>query len=197
VNVEYDISCAKTDKAAYFGWLRALSWRTKLMLIIPMAVFTGITAQLRVPLPFTPVPITGQVCAVLLSGVLLGSVGGMMSMVLYVGAGFAGIPWFTNAAVGMPIGPTAGYIIGFIPAAFVIGWAMHSQLITRSFLMMVSVMVIGVAVIYTCGALHFAFFMNTSVLTTLQCAVLPFIPVDICKIIIAATIARVIIPLNR
>jgi len=87
--------------------------RSQLYRILLSLTFTGITglcAQIRFYLPFTPVPVTGQVFAVLLSGAILGKEYGTLSQLLYVFAGIAGIPWFV---VG-PIGPTAGYLVGSV-----------------------------------------------------------------------------------
>lgn len=88
-----------------------------------MAVLTGLMAQVSVPLPFTPVPVTGQTFAVLLSGVILGGRLGGLSQVIYVVAGSLGVPWFTDHTGGMTVvlGPTGGYLLGFILTAFVLG----------------------------------------------------------------------------
>lgn len=88
-----------------------------------MAALTGLMAQVSVPLPFTPVPVTGQTFAVLLSGVILGARLGSLSQVIYVVAGGLGVPWFTSQSAGMGVvfGPTGGYLLGFVVTAFVLG----------------------------------------------------------------------------
>ena len=86
---------------------RAFEWRSELPvaarigLAFCMAGVTGLSAQVRVPLPFTPVPFTGQVFAVLLAGVLLGRYYGALSQLAYVGLGVAGVPWGTAGGAGI------------------------------------------------------------------------------------------------
>lgn len=194
MNVVPTLHTWEEKKVAYYHWFQELAFTKKLFLCLGMAAITGISAQIRIPLPFTPVPITGQVLIVLLAGITLGSVYGGLSMLLYLALGAAGVPWFANFAGGIPIGPSAGYIYGFIPAALFIGWipALRSQRI--SFIKLIGIMLTGVGIIYLCGAVNFALFMKTGMPRTLLLAVLPFIPIDIVKAFIAAGVARLIIP---
>src|SRR3972149_4985549 len=90
---------------------------TLLSLSFAFAAFTGVCAQVRFYLPFTPVPVTGQVFAVLLCGVLLGPAFGAFSQLLYIALGVAGGPWFVLG----PVGPTGGYIVGFVLAPAIVG----------------------------------------------------------------------------
>src|SRR4030067_2093739 len=98
-----------------FKWRYELSIPKKLGMALGMAAIVGILAQVRFPLPWSPVPITGQTFAVLLAGVLLGRWWGGVSMAVYAGLGAAGLPWFQNFSGGLAYmaGPTGGYIIGF------------------------------------------------------------------------------------
>ena len=180
-------------KIAYYSWLFNLTVSRKLLFALFMAGFTGISAQVRIPLGFTPVPVTGQVFAVLLSGILLGHGFGAISMLFYLAAGFAGMPWFTGGQGGLLIGPTTGYLIGFIPAAALIGWLFEKKRMHNFLSIMIS-MIIGILIIYIFGALNFALFMKTSFRTTLTMAVLPFVAFDMMKAIIAAGISKLIIP---
>ncbi len=180
-------------KIAYYTWLFDLAIGHKLMLAIFMAGITGIFAQIRIPLGFTPVPITGQVFTVLLSGILLGHGYGAAAMLFYLIAGFAGIPWFTGAQGGLLIGPTTGYLIGFVPAAAIIGWLLEKKRI-YNFLSIISAMFLGILIIYAFGAIQFALFMKTSFQATMTMAVLPFIAFDAVKAIIAAGISKLLIP---
>jgi biotin transport system substrate-specific component len=84
-------------------------------------------AQIRIPLPFTPVPITGQTFGVLFTGALLGSRYGTLVVIAYVVQGLTGLPVFAglNGGIAVLFGPTGGYILGFIPAAFVVGWLLY------------------------------------------------------------------------
>ena len=105
-----------------FSWRRGLGLAGNVMLSLCFAGLTGLAAQVRVPLPFTPVPITGQVFAVLLGGVFLGGGYGALSQILYLGMGAAGVPWLAGGGSGLPLGPT-GYTVrasarlSFRPAA--------------------------------------------------------------------------------
>ena len=106
----------RTARAAVFARRDALSLAGKIALALAFAAMTGIAAQIRIPLPFTPVPITGSTFAVLAAGVLLGRNFGGFSMASYVALGAAGVPWFNGGGAGLSYvaGPTGGYLIGFI-----------------------------------------------------------------------------------
>ena len=146
-----------------------------ILLSLLFAAATGACARVRVHLPFTPVPVTGQVFAVLMSGAILGPWFGALSQILYVGIGIAGIPWF---AVG-PIGPTGGYLVGFVVAPLIIGR------LGKRF----PAMLAGIAAIYTLGLLQFSIFTGRGLLASIPLAVLPFIPFDLAKCLIATLVA--------
>jgi len=179
------------SKIIYYQWLDRLAWTQRLGLSMLMAAVMGLAAQIRIPLPFTPVPLTGQVLVVLLSGVVLKSFYGGLSMMIYLLLGFAGIPWFTGGTSGHLLGPTTGYLIGFIPAALIIGRAFNQN---QRFVFQIGLMMIGVFIIYLFGGLHFAFVMKLSLNRTLSMAILPFIPLDLFKSIVAALIGRAVAP---
>ncbi len=96
---------------------------TDSLLVIGGALLVAAFAQVSIPLPFTPVPITGQTFAVLLVGAALGSRRGAASLVLYLIEGVLGLPVFAGGASGVArlFGPTGGYLIGFVAAAYVVG----------------------------------------------------------------------------
>src|SRR5512145_737083 len=102
---------------------RAASWLRDLTLITLGALFVAVLAQVKIPLPFTPVPLTGQTFAVLLVAAALGSKRGAASMALYIALGAFGLPVFAGGAAGLAYlsGATLGYLIGFVMAAYVIG----------------------------------------------------------------------------
>ncbi|MFQ6120107.1 MAG: biotin transporter BioY [Methanosarcinales archaeon] len=193
----------KNLRYKFFKWRYESNLIYKFGLVFGMACLTGLSAQLRIYLPFTPVPITGQVFLVLLSGVLLGKWYGGLSQGVYAGLGGAGIPWFAPKA-GMPIfssggmsvltGVTGGYIIGFIAASFVIGWFTESYLKARHFKYQLLLMLIGVLIIYAYGALFLSVVMHTGFQETMILAVLPFIPLDIAKAMGVAAISTAILP---
>ena len=94
------------------------------LLVLGFALITAIAAQVRIPLPFTPVPITGQTLAVLLAGGTLGTRLGIHSQLLYLAMGIAGAPVFADASAGYTVllGPTGGYLIGFLVAVALVGF---------------------------------------------------------------------------
>lgn len=173
-----------------------LSLPYKLALAFTFACITGISAQVRIPLPFTPVPITGQVLVVLMSGIALGGYYGGLSQIFYVGFGAIGLPWFSgwNGGLAAISSVTGGYIIGFIPAALVIGWLTTRHVSARRFHFQLLLMAAGVSIIYIFGAAQLAVVMNTGFLKTMKLAVFPFIPFDLLKAVVAAGIAASILP---
>jgi len=177
-----------------YVWPRELAWPKKVALALTMAALTGLAAQVRFPLPFTPVPATGQVFAVLLSGVLLGGAWGGLSQTLYVALGAAGVPWFSGWAAGMPVGPTAGYLMGFIAAAALVGWLSDRLVWARYFAPQVGLMVLGVAIIHTFGAIGFSLFTGAGLGRTIAMAVAPFIGIDLFKAVAAAAISSALLP---
>ena len=107
----------------FFKWRYELDVAHKVVLALGFACLTGFLAQVRFYLPWTPIPITGQSFAVLLSAIILERWSGI-SQVMYAGVGAAGVPWFAGwkGGIGVIAGPTGGYIIGFIIAAFFLGY---------------------------------------------------------------------------
>ena len=178
-----------------FKWLYECNFVHKFLLALCIACLTGLGAQLRIYLPFTPVPITGQVFFVLLSGTLLGRYGGL-SQAIYLGIGCLGVPWFAGMGGGTEvlIGITGGYIIGFIIASTVIGFFTEGYLKARSFKFQLSLMLIGIGIIYTFGAIQFSLITHTDFQKTMILAVIPFIPLDIFKAIIASIASTAILP---
>ena len=94
-----------------------------LLLIVVGSLFVAALAQVRIPLPFTPVPLTGQTFAVLLVGAALGAKRGAASLGLYLLMGITGLPVFAGGASGLAYltGPTGGYLVGFVVAAALVG----------------------------------------------------------------------------
>ena len=170
----------------------------KIILAFAMACFTGIAAQARIPLPWTPVPITAQTFAVLLSGVLLGKWYGGLSQVFYVGAGVAGLPWFQGGKGGIAIlsGPTGGYIVGFILAALFMGYFIDRSIRARGFFSMFALMLFAnFVLIHLPGLLQLSVFTGVrNIYKLLTMGTLPFIGGDVAKIIAAAALAKGITP---
>ena len=167
-----------------------LSLKQKLALAFVFAGLTGLGAQFRVPLPFTPVPFTLQVFFVLLSGVILGGSFGGLSQFLYVVLGAAGLPWFAGFRAGYWVltGITGGYLIGFIVAAFLVGWFTGKHSWMKNFSAQLLLMFAAILVIYGFGALWVWMIFKADFLTTLFVSVIPFIPGDVVKAVSAAII---------
>ncbi len=187
----------------YFTWRRSLAFVYKLALALGMAVITGLMAQIRLPLPWTPVPITGQTLAVLLAGIMLGKWWGGVSQALYVSLGVAGIPWFNGGGAGLAFlaGPTGGYLIGFILAALVIGHVFDTNAASGRFLPMAGLMFTAdMVLIYLPGLLQLAFWLRfvkgtgVTLWQLLGLGLLPFLLGDVIKALAAAGIARAMAP---
>jgi biotin transport system substrate-specific component len=193
---------AKIDRAKYdvFRWRYELSIPKKLVVAAGLACIVGLLAQVRFPIPWSPVPITGQTCAVLLAGVLLGGWWGGASLAIYAGLGAVGVPWFSGWASGL--GATGGYIVGFILAALFLGHFTDKYIRARSFLSMLVLMLFAnFILIYVPGLIWLGIWLNRVVGTPaasfaalLGMGLLPFIAGDITKAVLAAAIARGITP---
>ncbi len=156
---------ARINEVKYdvFRWRYELSIPKKLVLALGMAALTGLVAQVRIPLPWTVVPITGQTFAVLLAGVLLGRWWGGISLGIYVGLGAIGLPWFAgwSGGVGILTGATGGYIIGFILAALFLGHFTDKYIRSRSFFSMLGLMLFSnFVLIYVPGILCLGLWLN-------------------------------------
>ena len=161
-------------------------------LVVGATAFIAISAQISIPLPFTPVPITGQTLAVLLSGAALGTTLALASTSLYLALALAGLPVLTPTATGAHLTgaavlstPTLGYVIGFIAAAWLVG-ALAERGLTTSPLRVIASMVAGNAVIYTLGLLWLHHALSASWANTFAWGITPFLIGDAVKIAIAA-----------
>lgn len=192
--------------------LDAYTWRvesnvaTKVMLAVVVACITGVLAQVRVPLPFSPVPLTGQTFAVLAAGIMLGRYYGGLSQLIYIVLGVAGIPWFNGGVAGVAAlaGPTGGYLIGFVFAALLVGYIADTYASSRRFLPLLGVMMLAnFGVIYAFGVLQLSIYMTairgvpTSIMSAIKVGALPFIPGDIIKAVMAASLAAGVLPKER
>lgn len=186
----------KSAKLSFFKWRFESTFANKMILALCFAGLTGLVAQLRFYLPYTPVPVTGQVFAVLLSGVILGRWYGGMSQVFYAGLGALGVPWFAGGTAGMKvlIGVTGGYIIGFIIASLIIGWFTDRYVKSRSFIGLLSLMLLGIAIIYLFGVVQVSLVLGVNAQKAIALGALPFIGVDVYKALIASAIATAVTP---
>jgi biotin transport system substrate-specific component len=158
---------------------------TDLTLILLGSLFVALMAQVSIPLPFTPVPITGQTFAVLVVGAALGARRGAASLALYLLEGALGLPVYAGAAGGPAalLGPTGGYLTGFVAAAFVVGWLAERGLDRRWTTALVPFLA-GSLVIYLFGVLWLSYFVGPG--TAVEKGLLPFLIGDAIKLILAA-----------
>jgi biotin transport system substrate-specific component len=165
---------------------RAAGWLRDMTLILSGALFVALLAQVKIPLPFTPVPLTGQTFAVLLVGAALGSKRGAASMALYIALGTLGLPVFAGGASGLTYlaGATLGYLIGFVAAAFVIGLLAERGL-ERSVRTSIVPFVIGTIVIYICGITWLTILLG-SFSQAVAAGLLPFLIGDAIKLVAAS-----------
>lgn len=164
---------------------RTAAWLRDLSLITLGALFVAALAQVRIQLPFTPVPLTGQTFAVLLAGAALGSKRGAASLALYTLMGALGLPFFAGGASGLAYmsGPTLGYLAGFVAAAYVVGLLAERGLersVRTSFVPFLA----GTLVIYAFGAGWLAVLFGIE--QALRLGVLPFLIGDAIKMALAA-----------
>jgi biotin transport system substrate-specific component len=155
-------------------------------LVIGGAIFVGLSAQVAIPLPFTPVPLTLQTFSVLLVGAALGSVRGASSMALYLLAGMAGVPWFAGQQSGWAFA-SFGYIVGFIAAAWLVG-KLAERGADRRVVPTMAMMALGNIIIYTFGVAGLMLLADMSLSTALAKGVLPFLIGDAIKILLAAVL---------
>lgn len=161
--------------------------------VLFVTVLTIAASQVSIPLPFTPVPFTLQPMVVLLGGAALGSRLGLSSQALYLVLGLAGLPVFAASPI-LPqgfarlLGPTGGYLLSYPLAAFVAGY-LAERGFDRRYLTSVVAMGAGLAIIFACGVLWMAFGTpHLGLSTAVRTGLIPFIPADIIKILLAATV---------
>ena len=154
------------------------------VLVAGGAAVVGLSAQVVIPLPFTPVPLTLQTLTVLLVGSVLGSVRGLTSMALYLAVGVLGVGWFTQGRSGWEFA-SFGYILGFVLAAFLVGM-LAERGTDRSPLKTVGVMALGNLTIYAVGVPFLMGFAHLNLGQALIAGVLPFLIGDAIKIVLAA-----------
>ncbi len=152
------------------------------------SIFIAILAQVSIPIPFSPVPITGQTIGIVIIGTVLGPLNGSMAVIVYIFEGALGLPVFANLSSGIHVlmGPTAGYIWGFIVGAFLMG-VLDKIGFTSSFLLSFLSCLIVTTLILVIGTLYLAFF-KTGLKLALEMGFYPFLIGDFVKSFISASI---------
>jgi len=187
--ITYFMSYQNTKAETLTGALFApVDWARGCAFALAFSLLTALAAQVAVPLPFTPVPVTMQTFAVLLTGALLGSRLGALAMLLYLIEGASGLPFFASGAGGahyLFLSPSSGYLISFPVAAFIVGFLTERGW-DRRFLTAAAAMFIGSAVILLVGWAWLARFAGVAQAFVLGVA--PFLIGDVIKIALAAAV---------
>lgn len=153
-------------------------------LVVAGAGLTGLLAQVAIPVAGSPVPVTGQTFAALTVGASLGLWRGLASMVLYMAAGMAGMPWFADHASGFHM-PSFGYVIGFVFAAALVG-GLASRGGDRSPLRTIGTMILGNAVVYLFGLAYLMLDLHLSVSGAWDIGMKNYLLGDGLKVLLAA-----------
>ena len=153
-------------------------------LVLAGAAFVGVCAQVSIPLPGTPVPVTGQTFAVLLAGAALGWLLALPAMLLYLVAGAAGLPWFAEGSSGTAA-PSLGYVIGFVLAGAAVG-ALAARGGDRTALRTVLTMTLGTLLIYAVGLPYLVLALDVPLSRGIALGVQPFLLGDALEVLLAA-----------
>ena len=157
-------------------------------LVLGGSILIALCAQVAVWLPFSPVPVTGQTFAVLVVGVLLGARRGSLAVLMYIAEGAMGLPVFASGRVGPAIlvGPTGGYLVGFVVAAYITGLLAESGW-DRRIGTAVLAMMFGNVAIYVFGLLWLGVLFGFSE-DILVMGFYPFVIGEVVKIMLGATV---------
>jgi biotin transport system substrate-specific component len=148
-----------------------------------------LSAFVRIPLPFTPVPITAQTLIVLLGGAYLGARLASVALGFYICLGIIGLPIFSGAEGGLGkfLGPTGGYLIGFIAASWFVGKLIGCN---EKFIRNSLIFLFASTIILVCGMLYLALYLGVSFRIAFFVGMLPFVPGELIKVAVASGIYR-------
>ncbi|AGN02112.1 BioY protein [Salinarchaeum sp. Harcht-Bsk1] len=174
----------------------------RLLLVGGFAALTGLAAQVRIPLWFTPVPITLQTFAFLLAGLVLGARFGGLSQGLYVGAGVAGVPWFQamGAGVGHLAGPTGGYLVGMFCSTLLVGYVVDRYPVREHLSALIGLLAVANALVYVVGLPWLFAWSNlvtggdVGLWELLVIGLFPFVAGDVVKLLGAVAVGRLLAP---
>ncbi len=156
-----------------------------------IALFAALTAVFsQIIIPIGPVPINLALLSVFICGGVLGWKKASLSMVIYILLGIAGVPVFSGFQGGLAkiAGPTGGYIVGYLIAAFVIG--IITDKFGRKILPLICSMILGLILCYAFGTIWFVLLMNQGIVASLMTCVIPFLPGDAVKIAAAVIVVK-------
>ena len=161
----------------------------RVMGVAAFVVLTALSGFVRIPLPFTPVPLTLQTFFVLLSGAMLGGSLGLSSQAIYMALGVAGVPLFSYATGGFGylMGPTGGYMVGFLAASVFLGVSIKR--VKGSLPRIFALMCVADAILLICGVIWLKVLLGYNFSRLFAIGFLPFIPGDILKAAAASAVA--------
>lgn len=171
------------------------SSKIKIMTTVSLsAAIICILGPLSITIPISPVPIAICIFGIYISAYALGSKLGTLAVSLYLLIGLIGIPVFSgfSGGPGKLLGPTGGYLIGYIPLVFISG--LFIEKFENKIYMHVIGIIIGLIICYALGTVWLAYQANLTFLSALSAGVIPFIPADIVKIILAVIVG---VPLRK
>jgi len=194
----------RQKRISFYQWRAQAGFWQLLALAGTFAALTGLLAQVRIYLPWTPIPIVASQLGVILAAVLLGKKWGAASMGIYALGGVIGIPWFAgfNGGLAALAGPTGGYILGYILAALFMGHIFDSKPGTRRLLPLCLVILFAqLVLLYIPGLIHFYLWLKlagsqVTLLDLLWLGYIPFVAGDIVKSLVGALIARSVSPMD-
>ncbi|NLW08108.1 MAG: biotin transporter BioY [Clostridia bacterium] len=162
-----------------------------LTLAAMFAVVIAFLAQISIPLPFSPVPVTGQTLGVLLAGTILGKNTGTLAVLGYLLMGAVGLPVFARGGAGLAVfvGPTGGYLWGFVLGVYIMGMFLEKSKHEIGYLRLAAGMVLCLAVLYALGTLQLCYYLQLGFAEAFILAVVPYIPMEILKSSLAVVIS--------
>ena len=160
------------------------AWVRDVALVIAGAGLVGAAAQVSIVTPLSPVPFTLQTLAVLVVGASLGTVRAVVSLLAYVAAGLAGVPWFAGHASGW-VGVSSGYLVGFVVAAAIVG-ALARRGADRQVLSTLLIMAAGTLVVDLVGTVWLAIDLHVGAVQAFDFGMRPFLVTDAIKVGLAA-----------
>ncbi|WP_406677530.1 biotin transporter BioY [Moorella sp. ACPs] len=166
--------------------------RTKDMALVALfAALIAVLAQVAIPLPFSPVPITGQVLGVFLAGAILGKNRGTLAIIVYLLLGAIGLPVFARGGAGLAAfaRPSGGYLWGFALGVYVMGMILERGKGEPGYGRLAAGMLTCLVVIYILGTIQLMYILHLNLVQGLLMGVLPYIPLDLAKLVLAAAVS--------
>ena len=188
------MSAQSQSPLLFDGWISQAKSKNETLvrnatLVLGLVVLTALCAQVSIPLPFTPVPLTLQTFAVLGGAAALGAERAVLAQTLYVGLAWLGLPILAEHKGGheVVIGVTGGYLVGFIVASYVVG-VISKRGATRNVWATIAAFVAGSLVIYTLGVSWLAHSTGMSISAAISAGMTPFLIGDVIKALAAGAL---------